>query len=91
MYWTEPTLYGATLPQREFPVAAPYFTQWQNMPMPFYGQNLPVQAFPWQSSYRFMPPIYQGHPSIQPFFGQMPYMTNPYLPFGYGFQKPFTY
>jgi len=91
MYLTDPTLYGATLPQRELPVTAPYIN-------PFYAQNLPMQAMPWQgvpwqSAQRFVPPIFQGlQPNIQQFYGQQPnipqlYGQQPVVPQLYG-QQP---
>ena len=39
----DPTLYGATLPQRELPFVPPYFAEWH-------------RQLPWQ---RFVPPVYQ--------------------------------
>ena len=55
MYLTDPTLYGATLPQREVPLRTPIFGHmvdpWQHLPvqtLPW--QNAPVQTLPWQNS-----------------------------------------
>jgi hypothetical protein len=92
MYPTDPTLYGATLPQREFPVTAPY--------APFFGQNLPMQV-PWQQPYmwqnfqRFVPPMYQGfqppmHQGFQPPYIKEPYgQIPPYLKEPYGQVPPY--
>ena len=76
MFWSDPTLYGATLPYKE-----------SNIPMqpPFMGQVLPQ----WQNVPRFVPPpVYNYNPN--PFFGfhpgltptpymQAPYMQTPYM------------
>jgi hypothetical protein len=46
MFATDPTLYGATFPQREIPFMNPFF----------------AQQFPWQDYRRFIPPVYQEFP-----------------------------
>lgn len=64
MYLNDPTLYGATLPQREIPFVPPFMAnyaapwQWQQNPLPF------------QHTQRFIPPTYQ-HGMQPPFFPQV--------------------
>ena len=66
MFANDPTLYGATIPPREFPLVNPFFTQWQQ------------PQLPWQNFGRFIPPTYQEFfppqqfqlPTMQPFYGK---------------------
>lgn len=67
MYFNDPSLYGATLPQREFtmPFVPPTFAQWQNLPyanIPWQGLNVP-----WQGYKGFVPQMFQQQ--IPPHFG----------------------
>jgi len=66
MFWSDPTLYGATLPYKDpnFPAQTP-----------FMGQVLPQ----WQNVPRFVPPpVYNYNPN--PFFGFHPQLTpTPYM------------
>ena len=81
MFPNDPSLYGATLPQREVPTSSPYFgvsppqaTPWQQFPMAgFPWQNQPVQPLPWQA----------GNPSGYPRFAQ------PFVPQAFGY-SPFA-
>jgi len=70
MYFNDPTLYGATLPQREFNLHTPYFSgmygPWQELPG-MTGHNLPMQGLPWQQI-----PL-QGMP-----WQQIPYQAMPW-------------
>lgn len=81
MYWNDPTLYGATLPQREIPIqATPWFSQWQNVPrmmptVPFgqpFGQTMPQQ---------FAPPMVPPVPFNVPFNFNIPQMGYNAFPF----------
>lgn len=84
MYLNDPTLYGATLPQREFPFTSPFMAnyvapwQWQQNQLPFQQAQ---RYFP-QTFQHGMPPFYsQVHgqfpvdvaqreiPFTQPFMG----------------------
>ena len=95
MYPIDPTLYGATLPQREIPFpippqfVSPFYGQnmpfqglpWQNMPIQGFGpwQNLPKQGAPWQNFQMFTPPV-------------IPQGVPPYIPqaFAYPPIAPFS-
>lgn len=75
MYFNDPSLYGATLPQREFTTPFVHsYGQWQNLPY----TNVPWQgmSFPWQGAKSFVPPMFQQQ--IPPYFAQ-----------GYGFMPQF--
>ena len=83
MYLTDPTLYGATIPQREYPFVPPfmtnYFTPWQ------WQQNLlPYQEFP----QIFPPNIQHGQlPYVPQGYGfQQPFMKFPVVPPTYNTQ-----
>jgi len=99
MLFNDPTLYGATLPQREIPVNAPfanpYLAQWQ---------NLPFQNVQWQNFQKFIPqthgmvpPVPQGYGMLPPVpqgYGMIPpvpqgYGMIPPVPQGYGVTQPF--
>ncbi len=93
MFANDPTLYGATIPQRELPLVNPFFTQWQQQ-----------QQLPWQTFGRFVPPTYQEFfphqqfqlPYTQGFYGnryinQLPYFTpymQGYTPYMQGYNLP---
>lgn len=81
MFPTDPTLYGATLPQRELPLPpVPWSILGQfahNVPWQQPWQTLPWQNVQWPVLNRFVPPMFQH--------GMPPY----YTPQGYGYPQPF--
>jgi hypothetical protein len=100
MFTSDPTLYGATLPQREFPYVNPFYGQFGQ-----YGQYGQWQQ-PWSAFYRYFPPfpvdfLPQGQfnlpytqPFTQPFYGnkmipQVPYPQ--YMPSYYGWQGAYNW
>lgn len=99
MYATDPTLYGATLPQREIPFVNPFFFTGQYPYMPWQTmQGFPMQqvtGFPWQG---FQQGFQQGFPwqglqrQIPQTFqqGYAPYFTQPYgyVPYGQYYNHP---
>ena len=87
MYLNDPSLYGATLPQKEFSIPTPFMnpffaTQpmqgipWQGLQ----GQSLPWQwqnVQPWQNVQRYVPPFFaQG---VLPHYGQSFGYPTPYM------------
>lgn len=87
MYANDPTLYGATLPQRELPFMNPFFISGQQFPyMPWQSmQTFPTQqltGFPWQGFQRYTPQMFQP--------GYAPYFTQPFgfVPYGQYFNHP---
>lgn len=92
MYPTDPSLYGATLPQKEFSIPTPFMHPFfagaqpvQGIPWQgFQGQSLPWQwqnLQPWQNVQRYVPPFYaQG---VLPHYAQSFGYPTPYQSFGY--------
>lgn len=95
MYATDPTLYGATIPQREIPFVNPFYFTGQQFPL--YGQQFPyhmpwqamqgfpmqqVTGFPWQGFQRYTPQTFQQ--------GYNPYFTQPFgqVPYGQYYNYP---
>jgi len=100
MYWTDPTLYGATLPRRDIPFTPPFtppfmnqqFMQhlpWQGMIPPFlpFQQNV-AQQLPWQGAQRFLPPQ-KNFGYNMPFFGQGIGYETPYMKQDMGYKLPY--
>ena len=87
--FSDPTLYGATLPHRDVPFVNPLFAQWQ-------------QPLPWMYS-RFIPPMFPPElmtqsqfnvPYVQPFYGNKLFPQVPYTPFpqnAYGWQGAYNW
>jgi hypothetical protein len=92
MFFNDPTLYGATLPQRDLPIngpfMSPYFAQWQAAPW----QMMPWQTYqPWQGYQRYVPSALQH--LIAPYIQQaLPSYYPPAVPFtqGHGYGQPFV-
>lgn len=103
MYFTDPTLYGATLPRKE--LSTPFYGHmmpWQNLPI----QQLPFQGYGYQN-FPFQNYGYQSYPQFQNLpLQNVPWQNMPpihqgawqqFVPqmYGYGanpyFKQPFGY